>query len=150
METNGDISRMVARVARAHSAVASTLLHVMGLYPGQELLLQQLWESDHRTQADLTAALGLDASTVTRTVQCLGRSGLLTRAPSATDRRAVIVSLTPAGHALRELIEEYWESLGAAATRDMSPRQRAAALVLLNRIEGNLSRSADQPSTSRT
>jgi len=83
----GGVSRMVGRVGRAHASAATAMLHDLGLYPGQELLLMRLWETDHQTQAELTAALGLDPSTVTRTVQCLERQGLLHRTPSSTDRR---------------------------------------------------------------
>jgi DNA-binding MarR family transcriptional regulator len=140
VEESGEVSRMVGRVGRAHVSVASSLLHDLGLYPGQELLLMRLWETDHQTQVELTAALGLDPSTVTRTVQCLERSGLLTRTPSSTDRRAVIVSLTSEGQALRVLIEEFWRRLEAMTTRGMSARQRTAAVHLLRQIEANLAR----------
>lgn len=47
--------------------------------------------------SELAAELRVDASTATRTVARLTDSGLLQRAPSPTDARAVVVSLTPSG-----------------------------------------------------
>ncbi|MDT3395516.1 MarR family winged helix-turn-helix transcriptional regulator [Streptomyces sp. B1866] len=141
VEETEDVSRTVGRVGRLHAGVAATLLHDLGLYPGQELLLMRLWERDHQTQTELTVALGLDPSTVTRTVQCLQRSALVTRTPSPTDRRAVIVSLTPEGDALRTRVEEFWRQLEAATTGEMSDRQRDSALRLLRRVEANLTSS---------
>lgn len=135
----GEVSRMVGKVGRAHASAAAAMLHDLGLYPGQELLLMRLWEADHQTQAELTASLGLDPSTVTRTVQCLERQGLLHRTPSSTDRRAVIVSLTPAACELRELVQEFWSRLETRTMRDMSQRQRTSAMRLLRRVETNLS-----------
>jgi DNA-binding MarR family transcriptional regulator len=47
--------------------------------------------------SQLAERAGLSAPTVTRVVDGLQRSGLLTRERSDRDRRAVLVSLTPAG-----------------------------------------------------
>lgn len=149
MEEIGDVSRMVGRVARAHSGTAAAMLHTLGLYPGQEALLMRLWDTGRQTQGELTSALGLDPSTVTRTVQCLERQGLITRSSSPTDRRAVIVELTAAGMELRELVEDFWHKLERKATRDLSDRQRVSALRLLRRIEANLAPAAPREAAER-
>ncbi|MGW2602422.1 MarR family winged helix-turn-helix transcriptional regulator [Streptomyces klenkii] len=145
MKEYGEVSHLVTRVARAHWAAASALLQQCGLYPGQELLLMRLWESDHQSQTSLAKALRLDPSTVTRTVQRLEQQGLLTRRPSPTDRRAVVVSLTPEGRELRGKVEESWAELEALTTKGMSERQRTETLRTLRRIEQNLCAAADGP-----
>ena len=134
----GPVSAMVPRLARAHWLVAAELLQRIGLHPGQELLLMQLWELDHRSQADLATALGLDPSTVARTVRSLEQRGLLTRTASPSDRRARVVSLTKAGRDLRPAVEQVWAELEAVTTRDLSPRQRNDAVRLMRRMEDTL------------
>lgn len=138
MSGQGEISHGIASVARAHLAVAGRLLREHGLYPGQELLLMRLWESDHQSQTELARALNHDLSTVSRTVQSLQRNGLVTRTPSKSDRRAVTVSLTATGIALRDDVQRMWTQLEQVTTTGMSDRQRGDLLRLLRRVERNL------------
>jgi DNA-binding MarR family transcriptional regulator len=143
MEEHGEISHLIARIARAHWSAAAPLLGKLGLYPGQELLLMRLWDSDRQSQSDLAHGLRLDASTVTRTVQRLERQGLVDRVSSPTDGRSVIVCLTDAGRALRGPVESAWAQLEAQTTSGMSDRQRLEAVRMLSRIERNLMGNAD-------
>jgi MarR family transcriptional regulator, organic hydroperoxide resistance regulator len=138
MEQYGEISHMAIRVARAHRVAAAQLLHRVGLFPGQELLLMRLWDHDQQSQRELAAALKLDASTVTRTLQRLEQQGLVSRAPSPSDGRAMVVSLTRQGAELRPQVERLWAELEALTTAGMSDRQRGDALRLLRRLERNL------------
>ena len=138
MEQYGEISHMAIRLARAHRVAATHLLNRVGLFPGQELLLMRLWDHDHQTQRDLAAALKLDASTVTRTLQRLEHQGLITRSPSPTDGRSMIVSLTPQGTQLRPRVEQLWAELEAITTAGLSDRQHGEAVRLLRRLEKNL------------
>ncbi|MFF5229858.1 MarR family winged helix-turn-helix transcriptional regulator [Dactylosporangium sp. NPDC000521] len=55
---------------------------------------------------DLAELLGVNSSTATRHCDRLQRRGLVQRDPAAGDRRAVQVSLTPAGHHLVERITD--------------------------------------------
>ncbi|MBT0773445.1 MarR family transcriptional regulator [Kineosporia sp. J2-2] len=139
---NGEISHLITRIARAHWSAAAPLLGALGLYPGQELLLMRLWHTDHQTQTDLANGLRLDASTVTRTVQRLERQGLVSRAPSATDGRSMVVALTKEGRALEEPVARAWAQLEARTTTGLSERQRTETLRLLRRIEHNLLQKA--------
>lgn len=138
MEEHGEINHLIIRVARAHLAIATQLLRRHEIYPGQELLLMRLWQNDHQSQTELARSLKVDASTVTRTLQSLERRGLLTRAPSPADRRTVIVSLTAAGVAMRQNIDEVWSELEAITVAGLSDNQRSQAERLLRRIERNL------------
>ncbi|RJL33417.1 MarR family winged helix-turn-helix transcriptional regulator [Bailinhaonella thermotolerans] len=138
MSDRHEVSHMIVRVARAHQLAATCLLRPLGLYLGQELLLMRLWERDDQSQADLAKALSLDPSTVTRTVRSLEQQGLLTRRPSERDRRALVVSLTDEGRALRDQVEHAWSELERAALAGMPDRQRAETLRVLRRLEGNL------------
>ncbi|MFI9505497.1 MarR family winged helix-turn-helix transcriptional regulator [Nocardia sp. NPDC052566] len=135
---NGPISHMIARATKAHIGAAAGLLRKAGLTAGPELLLMVLWDRDGRSQAELGKALGLDPSTITAKVKTLERDGLIVRTPDPADRRAMVVSLTEKGAALRPEVERIWAELEAVTTRGFSDRQRAEFLRMLRRVEANL------------
>ncbi|RZS87310.1 MarR family transcriptional regulator [Motilibacter rhizosphaerae] len=57
--------------------------------------------------SDLAAELEIDTSTATRLVDRLVRKGLLNRSVEAADRRALRLTLTPAGRGLLRRMTEY-------------------------------------------
>jgi DNA-binding MarR family transcriptional regulator len=70
-------------------------------YP-QYLVMLVLWESDGVTVTSLGERLFLDSATLTPLLKRLESSGLVTRRRAAADERQVLISLTPAGRALKE------------------------------------------------
>jgi len=71
----------------------------------------QLWHRDGQTQAELGRALQLDPSTVTRMVTRLEKQGIVSRAASPSDRRAVIISLMPPSEVLQPEVRRVWAEL---------------------------------------
>jgi len=66
--------------------------------PGHMDVLDLLMQRGRCRMSELAAALRVDPSTVTRTLQRMEAAGLARRLPSTSgDRRAVIVTLTPTG-----------------------------------------------------
>lgn len=115
----GRLSYAIFQLARAHRGHAARMLRDLGLHPGQELLLMQLLDRDGQTQSELLAAVGLDHSTVSKSVRRMQEAGLLTRAPADHDRRAVRVSLTDRGRAMRGPLEDMWSELELASVGDL-------------------------------
>jgi DNA-binding MarR family transcriptional regulator len=132
------MSEAIFRAARVHRIMAGSLLRETGLYPGQELLMMQLWERGEQRQADLIKTLGLDPSTVTKMLQRLEQSGFVTRSPSPTDRRAVVVNTTRAGQALRDRVLQAWRDLETVTAAGFSNEEYEQAMQVLARIEANL------------
>ena len=138
MDESGQINYMILRVAHAHRAVAASLLQEFGLYPGQELLLMCLWESDHQSQTALAESLQLDPSTVTRTVQRLQQQGFITRTPRRrTDVRSSCRS-PPRGTRFAPRSRRHGARSRRSRRREWPDRPRAEALRLLQRMETNL------------
>lgn len=144
------MSEALFRAARVHRITAGHLLRESGLYPGQELLMMQLWEQGEQRQADLIKTLGLDPSTVTKMLQRLEQSGFVTRSPSPHDRRAVLVRPTRAGLALRDRVQQAWRDLEAITAAGFTEGEHAQAMHILTRIEANLARtpSTDEESSA--
>ncbi|WP_326600446.1 MarR family winged helix-turn-helix transcriptional regulator [Streptomyces sp. NBC_01803] len=118
----GRLSFAIFTLARAHRAYAAELLRKVDLHPGQELLLMQLMERDGQTQAELLAAVGLDHSTVSKSLKRMQERGLVEREPTEEDRRVMRVRLTPKGEALRKPLEEMWATLERTSVRDLDER----------------------------
>ncbi len=136
--TGGPISYAIFQLAKTHRATAGVLLREIGLHPGQELLLMRLRDDDRRTQAELVAELGLDASTVTRMVARLERQGLIERTPSPHDGRAMIVSLTASGIERCEDVRSMWSELEQVTTHGMSSGERDTLHALLESVASRL------------
>ncbi|MEU0135702.1 MarR family winged helix-turn-helix transcriptional regulator [Streptomyces sp. NPDC006296] len=120
---DGRLSYAVFQLARAHRGHAAAMLRALNLHPGQELLLMQLFDRDGQTQAELLERVGLDHSTVSKSLRRMQEAGLLTREPAPHDRRAMVVHLTDAGRALREPIAGMWRALEEISVRDLTPAQ---------------------------
>jgi MarR family transcriptional regulator, organic hydroperoxide resistance regulator len=119
----GPISYAIFQLARAHRARAAALLREMNLHPGQELLLMQLFDRDGQTQSELLESVGLDHSTVSKSVSRMQDAGLLVREPAAHDRRVMVVHLTDKGRAMREPIAALWQTLEETSARNLSEQQ---------------------------
>jgi DNA-binding MarR family transcriptional regulator len=77
---------------------------------------------------DLAARLGLDNSTLSRTVESLVQDGLADRTPSKEDRRATVIRLNEKGRAALDRINSTWNQI----CRDMFhgiPREKHEQLI---------------------
>lgn len=132
------VSEAIFRAARLHRIAAGSLLRTTGLYPGQEVLMLQLWEHGEQRQSDLIRTLGLDSSTVTKMLQRMEQAGFVSRRRAELDRRVVLVSATRAGQALRSQVEAAWRELEALTVADMSLEEQTVAMKILERFAANL------------
>lgn len=138
VEDVGPISALIPAVARAHRTLAGSLLREVGLYPGQELLLMLLWAQEPRSPGELARELHVEPPTAVKAVARLEEAGFLQRERSAEDRRVVLVSLTPAGRALREPVEQIWAELERRTVGDLSAADRRRLTELLAAVAGNV------------
>lgn len=121
---DGPLSYAIFELARAHRGRAAAALRAMDLHPGQELLLMHLLDRDGQTQSELLESVGLDHSTVSKSLRRMQEVGLLVREPAAHDRRVMVVHLTDKGRAMREPLEAMWRDLEAVTTRRLSESRK--------------------------
>jgi DNA-binding MarR family transcriptional regulator len=86
----------------AMTKVYKPLLDKLGLTYPQYLVMLALWEADAVTVSTLGERLSLDSGTLTPLLKRLEAAALVTRTRDRQDERRVLVTLTPAGRALRE------------------------------------------------
>ena len=130
----GPVSYAIFQLARAHRGFAASLLRELDLHPGQELVLMHLFDRDGQTQSELLASVGLDHSTVSKTLRRMQDAGLLIRQPADHDRRVMVVHLTEKGQAMREPIASMWQTLEETTTRNLSPHQAEAVMAAADAI----------------
>lgn len=128
---------LVALSRTLHGLIAEQLL-TLGLYPGQELILMRLFDRDEQIQTTLQQSIGLDHSTLSRSIRRMEVAGLVTRRPDERDKRAMVVSLTPAGRALQPRLAEMWETLEALTTDALGHERQADLLTALESLEHTL------------
>ncbi|WP_445669509.1 MarR family winged helix-turn-helix transcriptional regulator [Paenibacillus sp. FSL R10-2736] len=125
-------------LARSHHRIAGQLLREAGLYPGQELVLMQLWHRDSQSQNDLTKSLRLDHSTIAKSVRRLEAAGLVTCSRSEQDKRVTIVSLTQEGRDIETRVDQAWRKLEEITTEHLNDEEKVQFVALAKKIAANL------------
>ncbi len=137
--TKAEINTALVRAARAHRVAAAELLGEVGLHPGQEALLMELWQGDGQTQAELAESLAVEPPTITKMLQRMEAAGLVQRKPHPDDRRAQRVFLTARGKRLQQKVDRLWNQLATRAVSGLSDRQQATLRSMLHTVTENLS-----------
>lgn len=81
-------------------------LSKIGLTYPQYLVMLALWEHQNQTVKSMAELLNLDSPTLTPLLKRLETAGMLNRTRSKQDERIVIISLTPAGAALKDSVSK--------------------------------------------
>ncbi|OZD05182.1 MarR family transcriptional regulator [Rhodococcus sp. 06-235-1A] len=105
---------------RAVLSVYRPLLEPMGLTHPQYLVMLALWGESPMSVKAIGSTLQLDSPTLSPLLKRLESMGLLSRKRSLEDERVLLVSLTPAGSALKRKAEKIppavVEKLGVSLT----------------------------------
>lgn len=96
--------------------------------------LANLADGRERTVSELGAAVGSRPSTLTSVLDRLERRGHLTRGPRAGDRRAVAITLTPAGRRTAARAREAIADLERRALGGLSPEEVAGLRTALQAL----------------
>ncbi|MCE8555472.1 MarR family transcriptional regulator [Ruegeria pomeroyi] len=127
-------------MARLFAAGLARRIQPLGLAPAQFMVLLELWHSDGRTQADLTAALDVEQATMANTLKRMERDGLIRRLPSEEDRRARLIHLTDRARALEAEAKAAAGAQNAQALAGLDAAERATFTALMRRVIGNMQR----------
>jgi DNA-binding MarR family transcriptional regulator len=127
------IHRLVGASKRAQRKLAA-LFEPLGIYPGQDRLLSELWIEDGMSQTELIEQLSVEPPTVTGTLQRLERDGFVRREPDSENRRVSRVYLTDTGRNLEAPVREAWREIEAELVSGLSPTEREILGELLGRV----------------
>ncbi len=110
-------------------------------------LLFELGGHGAATAAALAQALEADPAQISRAVARLERAGLVTRARSASDRRASLLTLTAKGTREFTKLDALSRARTAALLEPLPAERRARLLAAMRAIEAELSPAPPPPST---
>ena len=103
MDTKGGF--LISRIKQVGGRLFDKLLaeaDIDAFNGAQGRILYVLWQGDGLTISQLSSQTSLANTTLTSMLDRMEQSGLITREPSPTDRRALLIRLTDKARALRE------------------------------------------------
>lgn len=128
--------------ARVHRARMAELLAGVGLYPGQEQVLQCLAENNAPTMSELADALSVKAPTISKTIGRLTQQGLVERKAGEVDARLVRVALTEAGRARLGQLSDIGARLEEEMTKGLDGKDKKRLRRLLRKVSKNLAKAS--------
>jgi len=123
------------RAARLVTQFYDSVLRASGLRSTQFTLLQALTLAPGISQKQLAELLGIDSTTLTRTLALLRRKGWL-RSEKGTDRRELRLFLSPAGRREFKRVLPYWQSAQRRLRHALGQANWDQALKAAVRIAG--------------
>lgn len=138
MKDSKAISPLLVRVARLQRARAGQALVGIGLFPGQDSVLDLLMQQDGRTMGELADILQVRPPTISKTIGRLAAQGLLERRSSSEDHRLVRVHLTADGRHRAGSIEAIRDTLEGEITDGLDAKDRRRLRKLLRKVGRNL------------
>jgi DNA-binding MarR family transcriptional regulator len=110
----------------------------LDITPGDARTLSHAARAGSIRQAPLAERIGVEAMTVSASLDRLEALGLVERAADASDRRAKLVGVTQAGEAMLARIAPLAASLRADADRGIPPEEWQHFVGTLKRVRANL------------
>jgi len=112
--------------------------HGLELTPEQWIVLVRLWQRDARTVSELSESTLRDKPTMSRILDSMEKSGLVTRSVDRTDARTRIVELTREGKAARKKLVPLAKSLVVRLEAGVSEEDLLTTRRTLRRLFENL------------
>ena len=132
------IGHNLVKLCKQYFNRLSAALSAFELYEGQQYLLFQLWDEDSLGQAELTKRLGVEAATVSKTIERLENAGFIRREPSPDDARANIIYLTERGRSLEQPVKQAWFDVEEQLLAQMTTEERLLLRRLFLQMRDNL------------
>jgi DNA-binding MarR family transcriptional regulator len=121
------------RLWRASHTGVTAAFETLGLTPALFALLNVIGAREGAIQQELGSAMGIDPSTMVALIDQLEGAGLAKRRPSARDRRAREVTITPKGRRVLERARKAAAQVEDEVLRGLSGAERSQLLTLLRR-----------------
>ena len=138
-----DLGTYVSSLANAvYKGIAAEVARY-DLSPLDIQLLMICLERNECAATQLAQLLPVDASRISRIVTGLADRGLLRRRRLRSDRRVVMLRLSPRGHELTVQVTEHMQAYYARLTQGLNEREMRAFATTAQRISGNYAAIAE-------
>ena len=139
IESRGEVSFAVAKVAKLHRQRADELLNEIGLYVGQEMLLNVLWTEGEMTQSELASRLEIQPATLTVALRRLEKAGHVVRSRDPEDQRVSRVQPSFKSAELRDGVMLAWSRLEYETIQNLTEPEQKMLSILLNKVSDGFS-----------
>lgn len=129
---------MLGLANRLYRARTGERLQALGLFPGQEQVLEVLAVKGGMSMGELAERLNVRPPTVSKTIARLSTQKLVRRSAAGGDGRLVKVEITDEGHALVERLASLMEDVEAEMLKDFDNKDRRRLRKLLKRAARSL------------
>jgi DNA-binding MarR family transcriptional regulator len=119
---------MLQPVVRALIEAELPVLAGHGVTMWGYVVLNALQNAPETTQSALAEKIGADKTRIIATLDDLQRAGLITREPDPADRRARLLSITPAGSSVRRRVQSEIQRNEDRLLQEVPPAERRAFL----------------------
>ncbi len=143
-QTPESIGFLLTQINKTYRALMAGRLSDLGLHPGQESLLCQIWQQDGLTQGELAERLGVQPATVSKMLSRMDSAGLIAGCRDAADARITRLHLTEAGRALHQPIQEAWNDVEERMLAGFTMEERVLLRRLLMAILANLTAAGER------
>ncbi|MBW8485365.1 MarR family winged helix-turn-helix transcriptional regulator [Actinomadura parmotrematis] len=144
-----DLSYLLDHTGHVLRSKMAAALAGIGLTARMHCVLVHALEEE-RTQIQLAEIGDMDKTTMVVTVDALEKAGYAERRPSSTDRRARIISVTPAGAKVAAESQRLVDGVHEDALASLPDGEREVFLRALNRLAtGHLAEPAEAPAPVR-
>jgi DNA-binding MarR family transcriptional regulator len=131
-----DLAAMLQPVLRALIEAELPVLAKHGITMWGYVVLNALQDAPQSTQSALAEKIGADKTRIIATLDDLQAAGLIAREPDPADRRARLLSITPAGRHVRRQVQEEIQRNEERVLAELPPAERAAFLRAAARLSG--------------
>ena len=134
-----NIGFIIGSLLRRKKLAFISILEPFGITPRQYAVLFSLWEEGRQPLTELATRLYADASSLSRIVLLLEKSGLIQRRRDENDRRVFRLMLAPRGEVLMQQIWPLVEAHEARMLRGISKDEIERVAAAMQKMIANLS-----------
>ena len=127
---------MLQPVVRALIEAELPVLDRHGITMWGYVVLNALTDAPQSTQSALAEKIGADKTRIIATLDDLQAAGLIAREPDPADRRARLLSITPAGNRVRRQVQGDIQRNEERVLAELPPAERRAFLSAAARLSG--------------
>lgn len=135
------IGYLARLIFRSFSRLREHQTREYGISSGQWTFLRQLWREDGISQRELSRRIAMRDATTAVSLRTLERAGLVRRDVNRSDRREILVHLTPRGRSLEKQLLPVTAEIQVLATRSLSDAEVDRLRLLMLRVIDNLARA---------
>lgn len=128
----------LSQISTSHRNVLEKLMNEIGLHSSQISILNELWDTDGRSQAELMRAIKVSAPTINKMIVSLSKSNFVQCRKCKKDSRLMRVYLTKKGREIRPQVREQWQKLEDIVLKDFSETEKMLFSLLLEKLKKNL------------